>query len=326
MKKTPLWKKLAPLLLVLVLLLAACGTDDNTNEPGTTDTDTTMTVESPDTDLDQDTDLDTDGDMNTNTDTDMNVNTGMDEETEMEATAPADETSVNDQTLDSWLQQVNNDQIESTPMGETLDWGEGYLVYYGPVDSVGIDNLIYNALEVHRRLDTGEVTEDTLSESEQNLLEITEGIEYDSEADLTDQIAQTPEIRRSIMEHIAESQTDLTPQEAMDSNNIVGVFGPPAPESIGSKFLVYTQESPDAEYSFLGVILAVDATTQANMMEPYSADEWNDLPWLGDASGPFWDDLPAGVSGDPSSTDEGRPGVLLVSEAMFDELSMQSMR
>ncbi|MBK8900586.1 MAG: hypothetical protein IPM53_05340 [Anaerolineaceae bacterium] len=305
MNKNIVWKKLGPLLLVLVLLLAACGSDDNANEPGANDTDvdTTMTVESPDTDINTDTDMDTD----------------------MEATAPVDETSMNDQSLDSWLQQVNKDQIESDPIGETLDWSEGYLVYYGPMDSIGIDNLIYNALEVHRRLDTGEVTEDNLSESEQNLLEIAEGIEYDSEADLTDQVAQTPEIRSAIMEHITQSQADLTPEEALASNNIIGVFGPPAPESIGSKYLVYTQDSPDAEYSFLGVILAVDATSQASM-DPYSAGEWNDLRWLGDATGPFWDDLPAGVSGDASSTDEGRPGVLLVSEATFDELNAQSMR
>ncbi len=234
-------------------------------------------------------------------------------------------TTMNEQSLDSWLQQVNNDQIESKPIGQMLDWSKGYLVYYGTLESIGIDNMIYNALEVHRRLDTGEVTRQNLSDSEQNLLDITEGIEYDSEADLTDQVAQTPEIRRAIMEHIVQSQTDLTPQEALDSNNIIGVFGPPAPQSIGSKYLVYTQDSPDAEYNFLGVILAVDATTQANT-EPYSVGEWDNLPLLGDAAGPFWNDLPAGVSGDPTNTAEGRPGVLLVSEATFAELTSQAMR
>lgn len=295
-------KRVGPLLLVLILLLSACDGDDSDTTADTTDTnvDTGMTVE------DQDTAAD---------DTDMETETGPD----MAATEPAEaEASGDEQALDNWLQQVNNDEIEAGPIDETLEWNEGYLVYYGTIDSVGVDNLIYNALQVHRRLDTGEVTEENLSQSEQNLLDITEEIEYSSDVDLTEQVAQTPEIRSAIMEHIVQSQQDLSPQEALDSSNIIGVFGPPAPESIGSKYLVYHQETPDSEFEFLGVILAVDATTTSR--EPYSVGQWEGLRWLGDASGPFWDDLPAGVSGDPTSTEEGRPGVLLISEATFDEL------
>lgn len=287
-------KRVGLLLLIFALLLSACDGEDQESAAN-----------------------DVDMDMEAETASQMEATEPV--ATEPAATEPAEaEAGADEQALDDWLQQVNNNEIEGEPIDGTLTWNEGYVKYYGTMESLGIDNLIYNALEVRRRLDTGEVTEEGLSQSQQNLLDITEEIEYSSEADLTEQVAQTAEIRDAIMEHIVESQQDLSPQEALDSNNLIGVFGPPAPESIGSKYLVYGQETPDSEFEFLGVILAVDATMASQ--EPYSVGEWENLRWLGDAAGPFWDDLPAGVSGDPTNTGEGRPGVLLISEATFDEL------
>jgi hypothetical protein len=272
--------KLHTVLLVIILLLTACGTSDEQEAtPGS-------------------------------------AGAGLDTETTESAESEA---GSGEEALAVWLQQVNSGEIESESIGESLDWGLGYLIYYGSLESLGVDNLIYNALEVHRRLDTGEVTQDNLSQAEQNLLQITEGIEYNSDVALTEQIEQTPEAREAILEHMTQSQRDLSPQEALDSNNVVGIVAPPAPESIGSKYLVYGQESPDADFTFLGVVIAADATSQANR-EPYSVGEWEGLPWLGDAAGPFWEDLPAGASGDPANTEEGRPGVLLISEETFEEI------
>jgi len=290
--------KVRTLLLVLVLLLAAC---DSADEPEATpdiigdnlDTEIVEPVES-----------------------NRDVETAEPDEIE----GGSDEASLN-----AWLQQVNKGEIESGNIEESLDWNLGYFLYYGSLDSLGVDNLIYNALEVHRRLDTGEVTQENLSSSEQNLLEITEGIEYSPDVELTKQIAQTPEVRQSILEHVVQSQQDLSPGKALDSNNIIGVFGPPAPESIGSKYLVYTQESPEADFTFLGVIIAADATSEANR-EPYSVGEWDGLKWLGDAAGPFWEDLPAGASSDPANTEEGRPGILLISEATYEEIQAQNLQ
>jgi len=204
--------------------------------------------------------------------------------------------------------------------GESLDWGLGYLVYYGDVEKLGVDNLIYNALEVHKRLESGDVTADNLSRGAQNLLDLTDGIVYDPSVELTQQIAQTPEIRQTILDRISQDQSGLSPEEALDANEVVGIVALNAAETVGRKYLVYTQNSPDDDFSFLGTVIAADAAPQT-AGEPYSFQNWNELPLLGDAAGPFWDDLPAGVSGDPANTSEGRPGVLLVSEKSFEEIS-----
>ncbi len=233
----------------------------------------------------------------------------------------ADTAGAGNEGLDDWLQEVNANEGETLQIGERLDYGLGYLLYYGEVDSLGVDNLIYNALEAHRRQHTGEAA----SPGDENLIEITEGLVYDPEVELTEQVGQSEDVRAGILEHVVDSQQDLSPQEALDSGNVVGVVALPAPESIGEKFLVYTQDSPDAQLTFLGVVIAVDATSQSvDNQEVYSFQGWEGLPWLGDAAGPFWDDLPAGVSGDPANTGEGRPGVLLISEEMFGELNGRS--
>ena len=221
--------------------------------------------------------------------------------------------------LDAWLQQVKNKEIISDTTGETIAWRLGYFTYYGSLESIGIDNMIYYALQVHRRLDTGEFTPDSLNQNAKNLLEVTEGIQYDSVAPLTDQIWQSPEVKNAILEHIVQSQQELSPQEALDSNNFIGFFAPPSPASVGGKYLVYTQDSPDSDFSFLGVIIAVDGTTHgAN--ETVNIGEWQDMFWLGDATGPFWINLPITGDADPNLTTAGRPGVLLINEETFAEI------
>lgn len=233
----------------------------------------------------------------------------------------ADTAGTEGEGLDNWLQEVNASEGEILQIGQRLGYGLGYLLYYGDVETLGVDNLIYNALEAHRRRDTGEAA----SPGDENLIELAEGLVYNPEVELTEQVGQSEEVRAAIMERVVDNQRDLSPQEALDSGNVVGIVALPAPESIGEKFLVYTQDSPDAELEFLGVVIAVDASSQSvDSQEVYSFQGWEELPWLGDATGPFWDDLPAGVSDDPANTDEGRPGVLLLSEEMFTEINDRS--
>jgi hypothetical protein len=123
------------------------------------------------------------------------------------------------------------------------------------------------------------------------------------------------------MGRVVESQQELSPEEALESNEVIGVVAVASGEDIGRKYLVYGQDTPDSEFEFLGVIIAVDASGQpVGSGETYSFQGWQDLPLLGDASGPFWTLIPTGVSGDPANTNEGRPGVLLVSESVYEEL------
>ncbi|MCB8984368.1 MAG: hypothetical protein H6659_11120 [Ardenticatenaceae bacterium] len=226
--------------------------------------------------------------------------------------------------MNAWLQQVNNDQTATMSQGEALDWGLGYLVYYGDISEVGLDNLIYNALEVQKRLDTGAVTADNMSLQAQNLLDLTDGIEYDPSVELTQQVAQTPDVRQTILNRISQDQSGLSPQEALDANEVSGIVALNSADTVGRKYLVYTQDSPDDDFSFLGTVIAADAAPQTGG-EPYSYQNWQELPLLGDATGPFWNDLPTGVSDDPANTDEGRPGVLLVSQTAFEDINQGNM-
>jgi hypothetical protein len=291
-------KLLFRVLLLSFILLVAAGCDNSDNPNNTTNTTN-----------------------QNNLDNNTNLNDNMDADTDDTSNDTPDntDTAATESDIDAWLQQVNNDAITPPNPGGAFEWGMGYLVYYGSMETIGVDNLIYYALEAHSRMNDDEVRTDEQNRNDQNLIDLTEGITYDPAVDLTNQIAQTSDIRNGIMDRVVESQADMTPDEALASNEIIGIVAPPAPEAVGAKYLVYTQDTPDAEFKFLGVVIAADAAAQASG-ETYSFQGWNELPLIGDATGPFWDDLPAGVSGDPAATDEGRPGVLLVSEAMYDDI------
>lgn len=252
---------------------------------------------------------------------DNSETSSSDSTTDTATTTETGETVVTDGDgkLEAWLQQVNTEEIPPVDMGEDINYALGYLRYYGAIESLGLDNLIYHGLLVRNKLETGAVTQDTLSQSDQNLLELTEGVEFNPDIDPLEQIAQTPAIREAILGRVVQSQQNLSPEEALASGNIVGIVAPPAPEAVGNKFLVYGQETPDAEFEFIGVVIAADATSN-NTQEPYSVGAWDGLTWLGDGAGPYWESLPVGTSGDPANTNEGRPGVLLISEDTFESL------
>lgn len=290
------------ILLLFVFALAACNdSDDQKSGENSSNTTESVEVESSDSD-------------NEESATTEPVSTDVEKlDTEVS------EEAMNNAELNTWLQQVNNGEIPSNSTSETIAWRLGYFTYYGSLESLGIDNMIYYALGVHRRLDTGEFTQDNLTQNAQNLLQITDGINYNSDAPLTDQIGQPPEVRNAILEHFVSTQKELSPQEALDSNNFIGVFAPPSPDSVGGKYLVFIQDSPDAEFSFLGAIFAVDGTTR-NADQTSNIGEWQDIFWLGDASGPFWSDLPITGGADPTITTAGRPGVLLISEETFAKI------
>jgi hypothetical protein len=236
-----------------------------------------------------------------------------------------------DDSFDRWLAQVRTGEVagddldEARRGNEPFQWGLGYLTYYGSIDRVGLDNLIYNALRVHRRLATGEVTQATLTQNEQNLLDITEGIQHTRDANLEQQIGQTAAVRAAILERITRDQSRLSPDEALASNEVAGVIGTRSPLELGGKYLVYYQESPEADFQFVGVVIVADVAAQnvpEASRETYTGGGWRQLPWLGDAAGPFWEQIPTGASGDPTNINEGKPGVLLVNENQYEAIAV----
>lgn len=233
------------------------------------------------------------------------------------------EESADDDPLATWLTQLQRGEIDTVNTDESLHWVLGYFLYYGPIEGFGIDNLIYNALRAYRRLDRQEVTEETQTQGDKNFMIIADTLDYSPEGALTDQIGQTEAIRAAIFEHIVETQNELSPSEALASNNIVGVIAPPAPNSLGDKFLVYGQDSPDADFRFVGVVMAVDAINSDNVRYlDNPPDGWTSLRWLGDATGPFWQNLPVASSDDPTNEHAARIGVLLINEAVYNDVIM----
>jgi hypothetical protein len=229
--------------------------------------------------------------------------------------------------MENWLRQIRDGDIESYSVAAAGDaqqsfrWGRGYLTYYGSMEHIGLDNLIYNGLRAHIRLATGETTADNLPLNNDNLLQITDGIQLNQETAPENQTAQTPAIRQAILDRIASDQRALSPDEALASGQIIGVIAIPSPEDLGAKYLVYAQETPDADFVFLGVVMVADTITRAGPgRETYSFQGWQQLPWLGDAAGPFWEQIPSGMSGDPVNTNEGRPGVFFVHETQYQAI------
>lgn len=222
--------------------------------------------------------------------------------------------------LDDWIEQINDGTLPKMGGEGELDYGLGYFLYYAPIDSTGLDNLIYNALVVHKQLEDGDIQADSLTHGQQNLLDITDGIVFNPELDITEQIGQDEEVRQAILERLTADQQGMSPEDALEANAVSGIVATLSGEDIGKKYLVYGQATPDADFEFVGTVLVVDASGSGNTGESYSFQGWDSLPLLGDASGPFWNLIPTGLSGDPANTDEGRPGVLLISESTFEEI------
>ncbi len=230
------------------------------------------------------------------------------------------DSSGNEGGIEGFLEQINNGSLPKTGGEGTLNYGLGYFLYYAQINPTGLDNLIYNGLVIHKQLADGEISADSLTNGQQNLLDITDGIVLNPDIGLTDQIGQSVEAREAILARLTADQKGMSPEEALDSNEVVGIAALNSGADIGRKYLVYGQDTPDSDFEFIGVIIVVDASGVAGSGQTYSFQGWDSLPLLGDSSGPFWNDIPTGVSGDPANTAEGRPGVLLISESKYEEI------
>lgn len=277
---------LTVLMLIFGLMLSACNDDSNTNEAN---------------------------ENNTAEVTERNDNNVEVSESDDNEVATAD-------NLDEWIQQVNDGTLPKMGGEGELDYGLGYFLYYAPIDSTGLDNLIYNGLVIHKQLEDGDISADSLTQGQQNLLDITDGIVFNPEVEITAQIGQTEDVRQTIFGRLTADQQGMSPKDALEANAVSGILATNSGEDIGKKYLVYGQPSPDADFEFVGTILAVDASGSGNTGQSYSFQGWDSLPLLGDASGPFWNLIPTGMSGDPANTNEGRPGVLLISQSTYQEI------
>ncbi len=227
--------------------------------------------------------------------------------------------------METWLAQIQAGDLESYNVSaadgaeQSFRWGLGYLTYYGSMENVGLDNLIYNALRAHMRIANGDTPVDNLPRNSTNFFQIAEGLQFDPQTPAENQIGQTPALRQAILDRVVADQHTLSPEEALASGEIMGVIAIPSPEDVGAKYLVYGQDLPGEPFVFVGVVLVVDAIPREGAStDTFSSESWDRLPWLGDAAGPFWEKIPAGGSGDPTKVNEGRPGILFVHEGQYE--------
>lgn len=236
-----------------------------------------------------------------------------------------------------WLKLIVLDPPDISANGDPerkgLGFGLGYVTLYGS-EELGIENLVYRGSLVWNLMSNEGLNVEELSEEKRRLYEYSRAA-FDSEGN---QILMGEELYQKIFEKlIAESQEGMTEEEALNSGKIVGFVATRSPEDIGKRFLVYAvDESPgedglSAEPRFVGLVLAVDTAaghdwigTQESTrvgnglgFSTYSLKGWEDLPWIADMTSSLMRQMPAGTSGDPENVNQGRPGVLLVSEAEY---------
>lgn len=116
---------------------------------------------------------------------------------------------------------------------------------------------------------------------------------------------------------------------ALACNNYVGLISTRSPLDIGSKYLVYGTDVPAYGLrfpQFIGVALVVDCPSEKDWQDRlsgllYSRNGWRKLSWIADVSERLMSQLPSGVSRNPKHIMEGRPGMILISEDRYHNIT-----
>jgi hypothetical protein len=192
--------------------------------------------------------------------------------------------------------------------GKPLDVGFGWATYQYALERGS------KILEVH--LNRGKFIRHRLSQNnelptpaESRVLEI------------SPQNSSEQELLKLAKDKIIESQSELSPQEALDQNKYLGYVATRGKDDIGKRLLLWTVSNPgeNPQLKFIGVVLVTDNSGHdENLNKPYKLDNWN-LPWMLDVSDTVLPHLPQGRAPSPDYAMAGRPGIIAISEDFYSK-------
>ena len=229
-----------------------------------------------------------------------------------------------------------------TPLGS----GVGYGTYYGDERTVGQANLIWQGLKMRFDIRAGDLTlQEVLQDPlQKRIYDLTQGVSFNDESYLLDQVStQENVVYQRLNDVIVENQSNLDPQEALDSGEYIGFVATRSPEDIGRRFLIYSSRTPGAEPEFIGVALSVDSAAKVDWIgainegqpnelrsvyyevggigeRKISAPAWQDSQFVADISKNIFVQLRNGSGQVTDSVKEVKFGVSLVSEDDFLEV------
>ncbi len=127
---------------------------------------------------------------------------------------------------------------------------------------------------------------------------------------------------KSVEQSLTGNQT--SPDKDLSTNQYSGgLIATRSPEDIGQKYLVFGVEKEERGHSieYLGASLVVDCAAKKDWNGRlahwrYTHKGW-DLPWIADVSDELMKRLPPGMDSNKNNLNQGRPGLLLVSEENF---------
>ncbi len=211
-----------------------------------------------------------------------------------------------------------------------LEEGFGFATNYagkqgGDEGWVAIPTGIAAGHALHQMVESGAVTLDQLTPGQLRIYELTEGI--DLSAPRLEPILQSPEIWDRFNDLLIEDQSAMTPEEALESDKVIGFIATRSADDLGKKYVLYDVPYPEATPRFVGIVMAVDVAARhdwynnlANLELTYGS--WDGLPWLADISPNALEKLyPVNGVLSPTIGDMGPAAALLLSEDRFFELN-----
>ncbi len=184
--------------------------------------------------------------------------------------------------------------------GKNLDFGKGWATFHLDENSPIMQTVINNRLKSIQN-------HPTISKEDQNILQLKD---------------------HKLTEFIVEKQSHLSIAEALASKKYLGAVATRGTHDIGQEYVVFTQKTSTAPIEFTGIALCVDNSGDAkNLYKPYKLDGWNKagykntpLEWMLDASANLIKNLPLGRAPSSDYLMSGRPGVIVISRPVYDNL------